>query len=66
MFCVKPRFDQKALAAVAAAGAFNIVSPDDRPHRGRVRYGKTQRDHATGSWKQRLDNRAARAAAQND
>lgn len=29
----------------------------------RVRVGKTKKDHASGAWKQRLDNRAARAAA---
>lgn len=31
-----------------------------------VRTGKTQRDHASGSWKQRFINRDARVAWQQD
>lgn len=33
-------------------------------YRDKVRHGKTQRDHATGAWKNRLDNRIRRAQEQ--
>lgn len=40
------------------AGSFKLT----RHYGGRVRVGKTRRDHQSGSWKQRLDNRTARNA----
>ncbi len=33
-------------------------------YRDKVRHGKTMRDHATGAWKNRLDNRVRRAQEQ--
>lgn len=37
------------------------------PHnQRRHRTGKTERDHKSGAWKQRLDNRSARAKAIKD
>lgn len=51
---------QHAHLTLRAAGMFNVTSQERRPRLGRVRLGKTRRDHDSGSWKQRLDNRTAR------
>jgi hypothetical protein len=34
-----------------------------RVMKSRVRYGKTAKDHRSGAWKQRLENRTNRTAA---
>lgn len=66
MFINKPNFDQKAIANFRNAGAFNVVEPEHRPRRGRVRYGKTARDHKSGAWKNRFTNRSIREAYLED
>lgn len=54
---------------LAKAGRFNVLGPDHHINTNyvgrRVRYGKTQKDHKSGSWASRFANRAARHARDN-